>query len=331
MNNEGLRSSSAKRAMRAGALSVMLAFFPATAVWAQKAFVSTSPVVPSSGPGFVTLAAFTLPPTFYVGDRVELRIRLKVDGGRLLRSPAQMPSARWIHLDSIDVTDTKDYWVVHISFVSFAPGLRAFPPIALSAITLRGIHVTTASLVSEGKTRLTNPKGQLLLPGSMLILGVAIAFLIGLPLLVLFLFRRIRLGLTELFETRRLRRPWRKLTFALDALGAEKPPRNPRRFYITLVDEIRRYLTAKFESDFRSVTAKEFSSAVCAVGSEAAEGLASIVSFAELVKFAGAGADEDTLRDDLMRARAIIAIVEAEGERRARKPQETGHRGRQRS
>jgi hypothetical protein len=240
-----------------------------------------------------------------------------------------MPADQWIRIDSISVTETKDYSVLHVYFVSYAPGERAFPTIRLGGIEVSGIRVTTASLVAEGRTRLTDPKGQLLLPGSTLILGIVVALVIGLPLAGILLFRRFRLRLVELVENRRARRPWRQLKRALDALELEKPPRNPRRFYITLIDEIRRYLTLKFGRDFRTVTAREFVTATrsTAVGEDAATGIARIVSFGELVKFAGEPASEATLSSDINHIRQIVTSVEdtVEREIRARQMRRATH------
>ena len=286
-------------------------------LWAQEAAPPAAPVVPSSGPGFSTLAAFTLPPTFYVGDKVELRIRLKLDSPGDLRVPAEMPHDQWIRVESISITQAKEYSVVHIYFASFAPGTRTFPDIDLGSVQLRGIRVTTTSLLSEGSTRLTDPKGQLLLPGSTLILGLAIALVVGLPLLLFVLYRRTRRKVAEIIENRRSRRPWRALKRALDALDREKPPRNPRRFYISLIDAIRRYLTVKFGSNFRTVTAREFDSVSTktAVGPEAGSVLAEVLRFGDLVKFAGAPASEENLTGDLTRVREVIGAIEERAER----------------
>lgn len=271
-----------------------------------------APVVPSSGAGFKTLAAFTLPPTFYVGDRVELRIRVKIAPGTKLRAPAKMPTDRWITINSISISEGPDYSVIHIFFVSFAPGERALPPIDLGAITLRGIRVTTASLTKGGRARLSPPKGQLLLPGTTLIVGVIVALLIGLPLAFIFIFRRTRRALVAYIENYRARRPWRQLARALDELAKRKPPRDPRSFYIGLVDAVKGYLSAKSGRDFRAVTAREFSEAVGAAEtlSAPAGDFAAIVAFGELVKFAGAEASEDNLERDLARVREITEAVE---------------------
>lgn len=287
-------------------------------LWPQAASSPpAAPVVPASGPGFSTLAAFTLPPTFYVGDKVELRIRLKLDSPGELRIPAEMPHDQWIRVESISITKAKEYSVVHIYFASFAPGTRTFPDINLGSIQLRGIRVTTTSLLSEGRTRLTDPKGQLLLPGSTLILGIAIALVVGLPLLLFVLYRRTRLKVAEMIESRRAKKPWRALKRALDALDRERPPRNARRFYITLIDAIRRYLTVKFGSNFRTVTAREFdtASAKTAVGREAGAVLAEILRFGDLVKFAGTPASEENLTGDLARVREVVGAIEERAER----------------
>ncbi len=305
------------RRLAAGLVLATLCSLSPVLLWPQEVSAPAAPIVPSSGPGFSTLAAFTLPPTFYVGDKVELRIRLKLDSPATLRAPAEMPHDQWIRIESISITHAKDYSVVHIFFASFAPGSRAFPDINLGGIQLRGIRVTTTSLLSEGRTRLTDPKGQLLLPGSTLILGIGIALLVGLPPLFFVLFRRTRLKLVELIERRRSKKPWRALKRALDALERESPPRNARRFYITLIDAVRRYLTVKFGSNFRTVTAREFVAASnqTTVGRDAGTVLAEILHFGELVKFAGTPASEENLTGDLSRVREVIGAIEERAER----------------
>lgn len=309
----------AGRLVRLG-IALLLSLGSTGSLRAQSASSSVQPVVPESGPGYTTLAAFTLPPTFYVGDRVELRIRLKLSNGVAIRAPAQMPENQWIKVDSITVSHTSDYSVVHIYFASYAPGERAFPPIDLGEVSLEGIRITTASLVAAGNTRLSDPKGQLALPGTTLILALAVALLIGAPLVIIVLYRRFRTAFGDFLEKQRARRPWRQLRRVLDALAAQKEPLDARGFYITLGVELRRYLSLKFGSDFRAVTAREFAAVARSVDLEegAALGLSAIMSFGELVKFAGEGAPQEALRRDLDEVRRIAEGIEETAERELR-------------
>lgn len=329
----GARSRSCGSSRRRASLCivVVLALCVVAGIDAQTTGSPAQPVVPSSGPGFTTLAAFTLPPSFYVGDRVELRIRLKLGDGVALHAPARMPDSKWIRIESIAVSHTSDYSVVHIYFASFAPGERSLPPIDLGGVTLEGIRITTASLVAEGNTRLSDPKGQLALPGTAFFLGLAVALLIGVPLVIVVVFRRFRTTIGDFLENQRARRPWRLLKRVLDGIAAQKPPLDPRSFYITLGDELRRYLTLKFGTDFRAVTAREFTNVArsVSVDENVAAGLAEVMSFGELVKFAGEPASEEMLRHDLARVRSIAEAIEETSERELRMRQRATSAGTQ--
>ena len=49
-----------------------------------------------------------LPPTFYVGDLVELRIRIDVDPGTMPAEPSELPQPSWIHIRDVRVIPIAD-------------------------------------------------------------------------------------------------------------------------------------------------------------------------------------------------------------------------------
>lgn len=265
------------------------------------------------------LSSFTLPPTFYVGDHVELRVRLEIANPGAVRLPARMPSNSWIRINSMSLVRGSGSVELRIFFASYAPGDVVMPPIDLGPFTVTGLKVQTASLTAGGAvTHLTEPKRQMLLPGSTLYVAVLIAVLAAIPTLAFVLFGRLLPYLGRILSERRARRPWRRFLAALARLEKAGASRSARDFYIELCAEIRTFLGALTGGNFSAMTAREFSRSVGTVGLsvESQGAFGSILSFGDLVKFAGeeAGAEERTR--DVSGARAAGSALEEQ--RRAR-------------
>ena len=102
--------------MRAVALTVLLLFLAVWPVFAQAALME----------------AIFLPPRFFVGDRVELRLTYDLPGGVTVEPPAQLPDHDWIEFRSIEVQDRRasggpGELRVRIFFIPFFPGETVLP------------------------------------------------------------------------------------------------------------------------------------------------------------------------------------------------------------
>ncbi len=265
--------------------------------------------------GYVVIRSLVLPPTFYVGDRVELRVTIQPARGVDVHAPDSLPLDRWVHIDEVDVRKGPDGTEVSIFLEVYAPGRRALPPIRLGGITLGALSVEATSLASGGRPALSEPKGQLFLPGTGLALALLIGVVFGVPPL-LYLSVRAGRGLSRRFRERReFERPWRRFGAVLERLARSEGYRDPRGFYILLCDELRLYLTARVHRDFLTATARELGPLLLGALAPGAGGpverLPEVVTFAEKVKFAGLEAGGDSLARDLEAVETAVGAIEA--------------------
>jgi len=262
--------------------------------------------------GYSMVRSALLPPTFYVGDRVELRLQIQPDEGRRVAPPETLPQDPWIHVDQVALSQAGSQIQVRIFFESYAPGAHSLPPIRIGEVTLAGLSVTTASLVGSGKGGLSEPKGQLFLPGTGLLLALLIGLVFGLPPLLFFSIRAIRRLLSRLARRREFERPWRRFAQALEHLQSPEALRDSRSFYILLCDELRIYLSHRAHRGFLTATAREFTPLIersFPTLTQVRE-TASVMSFGDQVKFAGIVAGSDHLSKDLAMVRAAASLIE---------------------
>lgn len=207
--------------------------------------------------GYSVLQTVFLPPRFYVGDRVELRMRLSTPAGTAVRAPETLPDSSGIEFQDITVNRRGNETEVRIVFYPFYPGTQTLPPIDLGGITLSGVKIHTDSLLDTGQEEWRPPRGQVLLPGTRLyfalfVLGAAVGFT---TVAVLAVFGRSRIG--RIVNASRERRPYRRLKRVLKKLNAEAGSTDARAFYIVLLDELRSYLSGRLGTECRSATTYE--------------------------------------------------------------------------
>ena len=71
--------------------------------------------------GITSVDTIFLPREYYVGDKVELRIKLKIEDGYSLQLPMSLPESSWINLHSVGITEADNNPEVRIVFTSFIP------------------------------------------------------------------------------------------------------------------------------------------------------------------------------------------------------------------
>jgi len=133
-----------------------------------------------------------LPVRFYVGDEVELRLRLRAPGKELV-TPARLPSTRWLTVRDVQCSSYHPGdWLVRIFFTSFRPGIHTLPALDLGGLLLENVRIETRSILGDAdETKPVGPKGQLALRGTRRTLtALMILVLAGPPLLYV----GIRLG-----------------------------------------------------------------------------------------------------------------------------------------
>ncbi len=279
--------------------------------------------------GYTLVRTLVIPPTFYVGDRVELRLRIQPDKGRSVATPRQLPRDAYLRIDSVTVKRLDTEAEVRIFFASYAPGERELPPIRLGDITLTGIKVRTASLISSGHVTLSQPKGQLFLPGSGLLLALLVALLFGGPPLVVVSIRSARRMVAHLMDRREFERPWVRLRAALSRLDRGEGFDDARGFYIVVSDELRLYLSVRVAPDYLTATGREFAPLTerSLPDLPQARSTVEVMRFADQVKFAGLAAGPEAIARDAGRVREAAEAIEARArsEREARRRRGGAH------
>lgn len=206
---------------------------------------------------YTVLQTVFLPPRFYVGDRVELRMRLSTPAGTVVRVPEILPEASGIEFQDVTVNRRGNETEVRIVFYPFYPGTQSLPPLELGDITLGDVKIHTDSLLNTEQDEWRPPRGQVLLPGTrlyfaLIVLAAAVGFSVA---AVLAVFGRSRVG--RIVSLSRERRPYRRLRRVLKKLNAEIGSVDARAFYIVLLDELRSYLSGRLGTECRSATTRE--------------------------------------------------------------------------
>ncbi len=228
-----------------------------------------------------------LPPVFFVGDQVEIRITITGSEELDLHSPEELPETKWGTINSVRAIKKPLNWEVRILVTSFVPETQTLPPLNLGDTVLERIDVPVGSVLDRQEPVLAPPRQQLLLPSTKLYLALGIGLVFGLPLLFTFGFKWGKRKISELISRYRENQPNRRLAKILSSLD-DTVRSNPRRFYIILLDELRLFMTSKSGIDCRAATTDEISDYVREFTGDAAlsSSVMDIFNRGDLVKFA---------------------------------------------
>jgi len=262
-----------------------------------------------------------LPQDFYVGDTVELRVTFIPDGGMRVRAPSEYPMLSWIDFHDISLLEEDGRLQARIRFSSYAPGTRSLPPIEMGDVVLDSIKIHTRSILAGEAHDFYGIKNQLLIPGTRLAIVLTVAVLFFGPVLVLSFAGKLRRRVSSLVAAQRGRRPSKRVQKVLKELRESEDQMSSRKFYILLDGELRRYLSDRTGSDFRSITSSEFAEHLYAVlpgGNESRIGeLGELMKRSDLVKFGGQNSDKKRREADMNVVSSLVREVEQfEDERR---------------
>ena len=288
--------------MRAVALTVLLLFLAVWQVFAQAALME----------------AIFLPPRFFVGDRVELRLTYDLPGGVTVEPPAQLPDHDWIEFRSIEVQDRRasggpGELRVRIFFIPFFPGETVLPSLRLGDLDTEELLVTTGSALQlQQEDSLQGPRRQLNLPLTWLRLLALVVIGVGTPLFLFFLLRYGILGFRRLREARIRRLPYLHVRKSLNRLAAGRSSMEGKSFFILLSLTIRRYLSERLSLPLMSATTGEIAKELCAAGLEEtiSEGIHDVLKSADLVKFSGKRTNRRQMERSLKSVDRIVEQVE---------------------
>lgn len=249
-----------------------------------------------------------IPPVFFVGDSVELRITLEADNPAAVTVPEVLPDAEWVEIRDVHVEYGADRVTVTAVFTPFAAGTRTLPNLSLGALQLNAIKVPTQSVLAAAHEGARRPRGQLVLPGTRMALALVLGFLASAPFWVYTGSRFVWGCFVRFRDVFLIHRPARRLRKVMKRLKAGAASESAAAWFSQLTDGLRSYLSERTGRDCRSSTTPEigkmheFSSSECPAGR-----LLAVLHNGDMVKFAGQLADEGSLERTLIEVESAVA------------------------
>jgi hypothetical protein len=269
-------------------------------------------VLPLSAQSLYTVEQkLSLPPSYYVGDVVELRLTLSLSSDTAIQAPRDLPEAEWGEIRDIRVFSTENGAEIRITFVPFLSGEQKLPPLKLGTIILENITINTNSLVAEEDSELKPPRVQLLLPGTGIYAGLFAALIFIVPALGIIFFRWGKAQIVAIINRHRENQPKRRILRELKRLSEAAAEMKARDFYIELLDEIRNYLSKRFNIDYTVITTKELESRLSLIEEKSRQkSLITIFRYGDRVKFGGDDASLAARRGHIDRIYQLVAYIE---------------------
>lgn len=256
-----------------------------------------------------------LPPRFYVGDRVELRLRLQVGEGTRLEPVTLVTEKEWLSVEEVQVAPRGGGEAeVRIYFVSFYPGTTRLPELSLGDIRLADLDITTLSVLDrENGSRLRGPRGQLPLPGTRLKLAALLLAAVALPAGFYLLWRRLLAEARRLSSRRRRRRPYLRARRELRSLQQGLAGLDSRGFFIRLSRLLKAYLGERLALPVLSRTTRELAAASPRLSPGAWEEVTAVLGLSDLAKFSAHSSPAAEMAGTLKRVSDLIERLEEEG------------------
>lgn len=267
-----------------------------------------------------------LPTVFYVGDTVELYLRVIRPGGGslpapiMLTEPQKLPSNPSVRIVSLTVSPREDYDEVHIRFVPFEAGPIMLPEIEAGSFTLPAEPVTVASILAGRPAELAPIRDQAELPGTKIFLYGTVG-LIALACLAAFLILKYGLAfLRALVESYRENQPYKIMQRTLRHLADEVDVLDSAAFYDILLAELRGYLSFRLKMNCRSRTTSELRTffTTLELNANDAARLSSVFASGDLVKFAGSPVSRAAKLEGLADVETVMVNLELPEDDRAR-------------
>ncbi len=258
------------------------------------------------------LKSFFLPPQYYAGDRVELRLRVVPEEDLVLEGPGSLPDGDTVEYHDVSVKDMGREYQVVITFSSYAPGRQELPPLSLGDITLEGLRINTASLVEEGYSELQEPRPQAVIPSSRLLAALAAGILLAVPLGGFFLYRLLREQGRRVLVWYQENRPRRQMLRHLRNLKGRVLELDRRDFYSQFSVGLRKYLSLRLGRDCNSATTRELAQVLReTLPSHLSDRFFRLFEVADLVKFGSRYSSVEEQVDHLREC--LEAVLDLEG------------------
>ena len=270
--------------------------------------------------------AIFLPQVFYVGDRVELRLRLRLEAGLEVRRELAPPEVPWGRIHSISAAQQGQDAEVRVEFTAFRQGTLALPPLELGDVTVRGFDIYVETIL-EDERELAPLREQTVLPSTNFLIAAVLGGLVLVPMVWLLFVRVGRSRIRRLVERYRANQPARRLRKSLRQLAAEVESMPGREFYIRLLSDLRSYISRKLNVDCMSATTEELRGYLVQLidRAEDREALLELFHQGDRVKFARGSSTVKKRRRHLETVSAVLESLEERHKRhRERKERHAG-------
>jgi hypothetical protein len=261
-----------------------------------------------------------IPPQYYVGDEVELKIKISIPESLDLTSPGEKKETEWIEITSIHIfpfqmingAKTHD---ISIFFKAFKPGILTMPLLNFGDIELSNLEIHTSSVFHDNKDAAFPPfRGQLNLPDTFIKLVLILLLFILIPLFLFIIMKYIFRGLTKSSTIIMLQRPYSKLTRKIKKLKKQIKNLDSRAFYIILSEIFRHFLQVRLSIPALTSTTREISSLAKhnVLEQDLSNEIIKILSLADFIKFGGKHSSEKEKENVIQKVLFIAKIIEEE-------------------
>ena len=254
-----------------------------------------------------------LPPDFFVGDVVELRMVVVPASGAVLSIPKDLPEPFWMSISSLSMRELSGgKYELRLIFSSFYPGTRTLPALHLGDMLIDRVKIHTKSVLNEEDLKLEEIRPPMLLPGTVLILVILTLAILGGPLLTVFSISFIRNASRRFMERLQWKLPYRRFSKLMKDLNANFFSMSDRDFYFALSEGLRNYLSDRTGEDFLTVTLEEIGGMMPSYlkDFEDQKQMIKLLHYADLIKFSGGGSILEKKRRDLDDAYNLIRSIE---------------------
>ena len=198
-----------------------------------------------------------LPQDFYVGDLVELRIKIILEKGLKISPPESLPDLYWIKIESANVVSSDNGYELQIFLRSFSPGIRTLPPIRFGDITLRDTRIQTLSVLEETPTPVFPIKEQLQLPGTNYYFAILIGLFFVLPVFIIASWTNLKKRIKTYIEIKRRRKVYKKMISTINYLQDNKKTITNSDFFTVLINDVKLFLSHRSGRSYTSATVRE--------------------------------------------------------------------------
>ncbi len=247
------------------------------------------------------------PPTFHVGDLVELLIEFRVESDVSIQIPEVLLEAEWIDIRDVRLDKGEDTYSIHIDFTPFATGIRTLPPLDLGAIRLANIKISTSSMLPSAHENARLLRGQILIPGTRLGLVIILTLIAMSPFLIRWIYKIISRLFRSIGRLFLIGRPFRRLLRLLKKLGSDIESSSESDWYSTLTKGLRDYLSERIEYNCKSATTSAISARIDSVSTDSPQGrILQVLKDGDMVKFAGQNTDASQREQTLTTVKSAV-------------------------